>query len=110
MNFPILSSLIMLPTIGAIFILFGRSSTNYNSAKYISLFVSLANFVLSIFLWYEFDKNNSGFQFVEERLWLEGFINYKIGIDGISILFIILTTFITPLCIISVNNSVKNRL
>ncbi len=110
MNFPILSSLIMLPTIGAIFILFGRSSTNYNSAKYISLFVSLANFVLSIFLWYEFDKNNSGFQFVEERLWLEGFINYKIGIDGISILFIILTTFITPLCIISVNSTIKNKL
>ena len=110
MNFPILSSLIMLPTIGAIFILFGRSSTNYNSAKYISLFVSLANFVLSIFLWYEFDKNNSEFQFVEERLWLEGFINYKIGIDGISILFIILTTFITPLCIISVNSTIKNKL
>tara|TARA_Y100000591_G_scaffold279929_1_gene258703 strand:- start:883 stop:2376 length:1494 start_codon:yes stop_codon:yes gene_type:complete len=110
MNFPILSSLIILPTIGAIFILFGRSSANYNAAKYISLFVSLANFVLSIFLWYEFDKNNSGFQFVEERLWLEGFINYKIGIDGISILFIILTTFITPLCIISVNSTIKNKL
>ena len=110
MNFPILSSLIIFPTVGAIFILFGRSSSNYNAAKYISLFVSLANFILSIFLWYEFDKNNSGFQFVEERLWLEGLINYKIGIDGISILFIILTTFITPLCIISVNSTIKNKL
>ena len=77
MNFPILSSLIMLPTIGAIFILFGRSSSNYNSAKYISLFVSLANFVLSIFLWYEFDKNNSGFQFVEERNGLKDLLIIK---------------------------------
>ena len=110
MSFPILSSLIILPTIGAIFILFGRSSSNYNAAKYISLFVSLANFILSLYLWYTFDKTNSDFQFVEERLWLEGFINYKVGIDGISILFIILTTFITPLCIISVNSTIKNRL
>ena len=110
MNFPILSSLIILPTIGAIFILFGRSSSNYNAAKYISLFVSLANFILSLYLWYIFDKTNLDFQFVEERVWLEGFINYKVGIDGISILFIILTTFITPLCIISVNSTIKNRL
>ncbi len=110
MSFPILSSLIILPTIGAIFILFGRSSSNYNSAKYISLFVSFANFILSLYLWYVFDKVNSDFQFVEERIWLEGFINYKVGVDGISILFIILTTFITPLCIISVNSTIKNRL
>ena len=110
MSFPILSSLILLPTLGAIFILFGRSSSNYNSSKYISLFVSFANFILSLYLWYIFDKNNPSFQFVEERIWLEGFINYKVGIDGISILFIILTTFITSICIISVNSTVKTRL
>ena len=110
MSFPILSSLIILPTIGAIFILFGRSSSNYNAAKYISLFVSLANFILSLYLWYTFDKTNSDFQFVEERLWLEGFINYKVGIDGISILFIVLSTFIAPLCIISVNSTISNKL
>ena len=110
MNFPILSSLILLPSIGAIFILFGRSSSNYNSAKYISLFISAANFIISLYLWSLFDKNISGFQFVEERVWLEGFINYKVGIDGISILFIILTTFIIPLCIVSVNYTIKNRL
>ena len=110
MNFPILSSLILLPTVGALFLLFGRSSKNYNSSKNISLFVSLANFILSIYLWYLFDKNSSDFQFVEERIWLQGFINYKVGIDGISILFIILTTFITLLCVISVNSTIKNRL
>ncbi len=110
MSFPILSSLILLPIVGAIFILFGRSSSNYNAAKYISLFISLANFLLSLYLWYLFDKNNSGFQFIEERVWLKGFINYKVGIDGISILFVILTTFIVPLCIISVNHTIKHRL
>ena len=110
MSFPILSSLIILPTIGAIFILFGRSSSNYIAAKYISLFVTLANFILSLYLWHIFEKTTSDFQFVEERVWLEGFINYKVGIDGISILFIILTTFITPLCIISVNSTIKYRL
>jgi len=110
MTFPIISSLILLPTLGAIFILFGRSSKNYNSAKYISLFISLANFTLGLYLWYLFDKNISDFQFVEQRVWLEGFINYKVGVDGISILFIILTTFIVPLCIISVNSTIKYRL
>ncbi len=110
MNFPILSSLILLPTIGAIFILFGRTSTKYNSAKYISLFISLANFALALYLWFIFDKIDSDFQFVEERIWLEGFINYKVGVDGISILFIVLTTFIIPLCIISVNSTINYRL
>tara|TARA_B100001123_G_scaffold170150_1_gene195705 strand:+ start:614 stop:2107 length:1494 start_codon:yes stop_codon:yes gene_type:complete len=110
MNFPILSSLILLPTIGGLFILFARSSSNYNAAKYISLFISLVNFILSIYLWYLFDNTNPSFQFVEEKIWLKGFINYKVGIDGISILFIVLTTFITPLCIISVNSTIKYRL
>jgi len=111
MNFPILSSLILLPTIGALFIFFVRSSSEkYQASKYLSLFISVANFILSIYLWYVFDKNSVDFQFVENREWLLGFVNYKVGIDGISILFIILTTFITPICIISVNATIKKRL
>ena len=65
---------------------------------------------MSLYLWYLFDNTISEFQFLEEKKWIGGFINYKIGIDGISILFIILTTFITPLCIISVNSSIKTKL
>ena len=111
MNFPILSSLILLPTVGALFILFTKSSSGkYQSSKYVALFISLANFLLSLYLWYIFDKNSVDFQFVENREWLSGFINYKVGIDGISILFVILTTFITPICIISVNATITNRL
>jgi len=88
MTFPILSSLILLPLIGGLFILLSKSSdkSNYQNSKYVALFVSFANFFVSIYLWYIFDLGTSDFQFVENRLWLEGFINYKVGIDGISIL------------------------
>ena len=111
MNFPILSSIILLPTIGAIFILFAKSSNDkYQSIKYVALFISLANFLLSLYLWHIFDKTSVDFQFLENREWLAGFVNYKVGVDGISILFIILTTFITPICIISVNETIKHKL
>ena len=111
MNIPILSSLILLPTIGAIFIFFSRSKIDkYNSSKYVALFISVANFLLSLYLWFIFDHSVSNFQFVENREWISGLIDYKVGVDGISILFIILTTFITPLCVISVNSTIKSRL
>ena len=111
MNFPILSSLILLPTIGALFIFFVRSSSSqYQSSKYVALFITVANLILSIYLWFIFDKSLIEFQFVEDKEWIAGFINYKVGVDGISILFILLTTFITPICVITVNNTVKNRL
>ena len=111
MDFPILSSLILLPILGSLFIFFSKSKSNTNvTSKYLALFVSLGNFILSLYLWYLFDPTISDFQFLENRSWIKGFVNYKVGIDGISILFIILTTFITPLCVISVNNTIKNRL
>ncbi len=110
MNFPILSSLILLPTIGALFLFFIKEKGDNSTIKYVALFTTVVNFLISIYLWIAFDQSTSTFQFIEDRTWIKGFINYKVGVDGISILFIILTTFITPLCIISVNNSVKNRL
>ena len=112
MNFPILSSLILLPSIGALFIILSKSKdqSNYQSSKYVALFVSFANFFISLYLWYIFDPNITDFQFVENRSWLPGFINYKVGIDGISILFIVLSTLITPLCIISVNKTITTKL
>ena len=111
MNFPIISALILLPTIGSLFLFFSKSDNENNSTvKYVALFTSLVNFFLAIYLWYLFDVNTSEFQFIEDRSWLVGLVNYKVGIDGISILFIILTTFITPLCIVSVNNTIKVRL
>ena len=111
MDFPILSSLILLPLLGALFIFFSKSKSNIHlTSKYLALFVSFANFILSLYLWYLFDPSTYEFQFLEERSWIKGFINYKVGIDGISILFIILTTFISSLCVVSVNNTIKSRL
>ena len=111
MNFPILTSLILLPLIGAFFIFFVQSKNkNYQSSKYVAIFISFSNFILSLYLWYIFDNSKFEFQFVENREWISGLINYKVGVDGISILFIILTCFVTPLCVISVNSTIKNRL
>tara|TARA_B100000131_G_C18094893_1_gene603637 strand:- start:105 stop:1589 length:1485 start_codon:yes stop_codon:yes gene_type:complete len=111
MTFPIISSLILLPAIGSLFILFSKSSTKtYQSSKYLALFISISNLLLSLYLWHEFDSSKTDFQFVENKDWLYGLINYKVGIDGISILFIVLTTFITPICIVSVNNSIQKNL
>ena len=102
MDFPILSSVIFLPLLGALFIfLFRNQKDNNQSAIYVSLFTSLANLFLTLFLWSLFDKNLIGFQFVEEKNWISGLIKFKLGIDGISILFVILTAFIAPICIIS---------
>ena len=109
MNFPILSTLIFLPLISSFFIFLSKDIKNNNSAVYISLFSSLATFLLSLFVWYSLDLTTSDFQFLEEKSWINNSIKFKLGVDGISILFIVLTTLITPICIISCINSVKVR-
>ena len=108
MDFPILSSIIFIPFIGSLFILLSKSQNN-QSAIYVSIFTSFANFILALFLWYSFDPTYIGFQFIEEKNWISGYIKFKLGIDGVSILFIVLTTLITPICVISCINSVKSR-
>ena len=111
MDFPILSLITILPLIGAIFIfIFDNNQSENKNTIYVSLFTSFVNFFLALFLWYSFDKNTADFQFIEEANWINGFIKFKFGIDGISILFIVLTAFITPICIISCISSIKKRL
>ena len=112
MNFPILSSITLIPLIGAFFVFLTKDEKNESNkgAIYVSIFTSFVNFFLAIFLWLSFDKTVSNFQFIEEFFWISGFIKFKFGIDGISILFILLTAFITPIAIISCINSVKVRM
>jgi len=112
MNFPILSAIIFVPLIGALFILItkGTQKNIEKNSKYVAIFTSLANFLLSLFLWFSFDPTTADFQFVEEKIWLKGFVNFKLGIDGISILFILLTTFIAPICIFSGIHSIKFKI
>tara|TARA_Y100000590_G_C15677748_1_gene998640 strand:+ start:489 stop:1985 length:1497 start_codon:yes stop_codon:yes gene_type:complete len=112
MNFPILSSIIFIPLIGALFIFITRGTQKNieKNSKYVAIFTSIANFFLSIILWYLFDSSSADFQFIEEKNWMSGFINFKLGVDGISILFILLTTFIVPICIFSGIHSIKFKI
>ncbi len=112
MNFPILSAIIFIPFIGALFILLTKGSQKNieNNSKYVAIFSTLTNFFLSLFLWFSFDSTTSDFQFIEEKIWIKGLINFKLGVDGISILFILLTTFIAPICVFSGINSIKFKI
>jgi len=112
MNFPILSSIIFIPLIGALFILITRGNEKNieKKSKQVAIFTSLANFFLSIVLWSLFDNSISDFQFIEKKNWMNGLITFQLGVDGISILFILLTTFITPICIFSGINSIKFKI
>ena len=78
MNFPILSTLIFLPLLSSLFIFLSRDKANNYSAIYISLFSSIATFLLSIFLWYSLDTNTAEFQFIEEQSWINDFIKFKL--------------------------------
>ena len=112
MNFPILSFITFFPLLGAvcIFAIQGKKTDYIKNSKNVAIFASILNFVLSLYLWFNFDNNFIGFQFVEEYEWLRGLINFKFGIDGISIIFILLTTFIAPICIFSGINSISFRI
>ena len=112
MNFPILSAIIFIPVIGALFILItkGNQKNVEKNSKYVAIFSSLVNFLLALFLWFSFDNTISDFQFVEKKNWIKGFINFQLGVDGISILFILLTTFIAPICIFSGIQSIKFKI
>ena len=111
MNFPILSIIIFLPLVGVLLILLnsGDEIKVKKTSFRVSLLTSLLVFIMSLFLWLQFDNTTKDFQFVENKKWIVDFINYRVGVDGISILFVVLTAFITPICIVATYNSVTNR-
>ena len=109
-NWPILSSIIFLPLFGSIILLFIKPNSE-NNIKLSSLWISIGTFILTLLLWFKFDSNIVGYQFIEKKQWFSNFnFYYHIGIDGISLLLIILTTFLTPLCILSSWHNIKNRI
>ena len=110
MGLPILTIIIFLPLIGVFFLLFNNDEAKSNQISFnVSFLTSILVFILSLVLWFNFDPSSSQFQFVEEKKWIVNFIKYKVGVDGISILFVVFTAFITPICIIATSNSVKVR-
>ena len=111
MNLPILTIITFLPLIGVFFILFNKGDEErINKISFnVSLSTAALVFLLALFLWENFDKTTASFQFVEEKKWILDFVKYKVGVDGVSILFVVLTAFITPICIVATSNSVKFR-
>ena len=107
----ILSGILALPLIGALFILLlpGESEATKQNARWIALFATLITFVLSLVAWGRFDSAQPGFQLVEERDWFSHAILYKLGVDGLSIPFVLLTTFILPICIVASWTSIQIR-
>jgi len=108
----LLSIVTFIPALGALILgvfLRGEDEAANRNAKWLALIATSATFLISLFILAQFDPQNTGFQFVEEGDWLLG-LKYKMGVDGISVLFVMLTTFIMPLCIAAswnVNTRVK---
>jgi NADH-quinone oxidoreductase subunit M len=111
-GWPILSLTTFLPLVGAAFILLIRGEPDVvaRNARNVALWTSLITFVLSLFIWLNFDNTTAAFQMVERVDWIPAFkINYHMGVDGISVLFVLLSTFLTPLCILASWESIKVR-
>jgi NADH-quinone oxidoreductase subunit M len=112
LGFPLLSLITFLPLVGAAIIasVQGDERTVAQNARWAALWTSLIVFALSLLLWFRFDRDSAGFQFVEQAAWLEGLgIGYHMGVDGLSVLFVLLATLLTPICIVASWQSVESR-
>ena len=107
----LLSGLILLPLFGAFSLLFvsGDSEASRNNIRWISLGTTLITFALSLVAWHRFDVSSPAFQLVEEGAWISDAIRFKLGVDGYSIPFILLSTFLMPFCIVASWVSVEKR-
>ena len=111
-NWPILSLVTFLPLVGAafIFLVRGDGETVARNARATALWTSLITFALSLLLWTDFDPKIAGFQFVEKVEWIPAFgIMYHMGVDGISVFFVILSTFLTPICVLASWTAIRTR-
>jgi len=110
-DIPLLSLTIFLPLLGALVILLIKEDENsLSNIKKVALWTSIGVFLLSLFIWIQFDSKNAGYQFVEKFSWFNDFnFYYHIGIDGISLFMVILSTFLTPLCILASWDSITKR-
>ena len=106
---PILSVLISLPIVGIFFMTLIRNNNDQssNNLKHTALWISFLNFLISLYLLFSFNQQDADFQFEERYFWIEYGISYHLGVDGISILFIVLTTMLVPICILASYDSIK---
>ena len=113
-TFPFLSVLIILPIIGAMFIFLfvrGDSDIAVANVKAMAFWTAVLNFIVSIIVLLKFDFATDQFQFIEKHLWIESFdMGYRLGIDGISMALVLLTTFLTPLSMLCSKNAITSRI
>lgn len=111
-NFSILSLLTFLPLVGVFFILIIRGDAERvaENSKRVALYSSLFTFLLSLYMLFQFDKSSGDFQFVEKVEWFTALgISYHMGVDGISLFFVLLSTLLVPICILASWKSIKTR-
>ncbi|MGJ8528235.1 NADH-quinone oxidoreductase subunit M [Maritalea sp.] len=110
-NNNILTILTFLPLVGVFFVLIvpGNDALAKNNMRYIALVTTTVTFILSMVMWALFDATDPGFQFVQNHQWLGDVIGYRMGVDGISILFIVLTTLLMPMCVLASWDSIDKR-
>lgn len=110
-GFGILTGLLVLPLVGAAFILAqrGDEASVSSNARYVALAATIATFILSLVAWSRFDTANPAFQMVETHGWVSDAIKYKLGVDGFSFPFVVLTAFLMPFCILASWTSVEKR-
>ena len=109
-SWPILSVVTFLPIVGAVFIAFLRDDeAGASNARWVALWTTLITFAISLILVWRFDLASADFQFLEKRPWLGGTITYSLGVDGISLPFVILTTALMPISILASWTSIQNR-
>ena len=110
-DWPLLSLIIFLPLVGAAFIFMIRGEPNVvaRNARNVALWTALIVFVLTLLLWVGFDNTTAAFQFVEKTPWLDASISYHLGVDGISMLFVVLTGLLTPICVLASWESIQDR-
>lgn len=111
-GFPLLSLIIFLPLVGAAIIasVRGDERTIASNARWTALWSSLIVFFLSLVLWVRFDRSSADFQFVERAAWFGDLaISYHVGVDGLSVLFVLLSTALTPVCVVASWESIENK-
>ncbi|MGO4524005.1 NADH-quinone oxidoreductase subunit M [Microvirga sp. 2MCAF35] len=111
LGFGILSGLLILPLVGAAFILTlrGDSDSARSNARWAALATTIATFLLSLVAWARFDIAAASFQLVESHVWLTDTIRFKLGVDGFSMPLVLLTTFLMPFCILASWDSIETR-
>lgn len=111
-DWPVLSAVTFMPLVGVLLLLLTREDSAYGRRNIlnVSLLTTIFTLAVSVYIWYQFDASNPGFQMIEKHEWLGTGISYHLGVDGISVLFVVLSALLMPFCVLASWLSIENRL